>query len=69
MLCDRFWFGFRHIVPSPPGNWVLQGFPTKEEAEQEQNRENGNYDCEVTMVFEAESEELAANKLNSLTSK
>ena len=52
-----FWFGFRQVVPKPPGSWIGSGpFSSYEAAKAAYEREKLNWDAQVLPPFEAETE-------------
>jgi hypothetical protein len=55
----KYWFGFRVIIPEPPGEWIIIGpFDTYLKARIERDNTKA-VDCEVTPPFVAETEEEA----------
>jgi len=38
---EKYWFGFRQIIPQPPGKWVICGpYSSYEKAMKEREQEN-----------------------------
>jgi len=57
-----FWFGFRQVKPSPPGNWVAYGpYKGRDSAMAAYEREKLAPDAQVSPLFEAESQ-MAADR-------
>jgi len=65
----KYWFGFRQVIPKPPGKWILCGPYSYEEAIKEREKENKAWDAEVTEVFFANDEKEAQERLESLYKK
>lgn len=61
---EKYWFGFRQIIPQPPGKWVICGpYSSYEKAMKEREQENKAQDAEVTEVFIANDEKEAKKRL------
>ena len=63
----KYWFGCRQISPEPPDEAIACGpYDTKEEALRERDRAR-KWNCRVTIVFTAETEEEAGKKAEEWT--
>ena len=59
----KYWFGFRQTIPRPPGKWVICGpYSSHEEAMKERERSKA-WDAEVTLVFIADNEKEAQERI------
>ncbi len=62
MSDKKYWFGFRQIIPRPPGQAIACGpYSTFEEAKIERQKAKA-WDCQVSFPYEAFSEEEAKEK-------
>jgi hypothetical protein len=63
----KYWFGFRQIIPQPPGKAVPCGpYNSRQEADIERRRSKA-WDCNISDVFIAESKEEAEKKAEEWT--
>lgn len=63
MSNEKYYFGFRQIIPKPPGQAVAYGpYGTFEDAIKARDFEKHNYDCEVSIPFSASTKEEADKK-------
>lgn len=60
---SKYYYGFRQTFPRPPGRWVSCGpFDTYDLAMSDRRRSK-QWDCELTEVFEAASQQDAQGRL------
>tara|TARA_R100000687_G_C6330090_1_gene109205 strand:- start:133 stop:501 length:369 start_codon:yes stop_codon:yes gene_type:complete len=66
-LDPQYWFGFRQVIPSPPGQAIAKGpFDSFSEAERESEKFMGP-DTVVSAPFIADSEKQAFGRAEELT--
>lgn len=66
-LENNWWFGFRQILPKPPGRAIAEGpYGSYEDALREGEQAKA-WDCTVSVPFIAATEEEAAQKAEQLT--
>jgi len=63
----KYWFGFRQTIPRPPAKAIPCGpYNSREEADRERQKSKA-WDCNVSTVFIAETEEEAYKKAEEWT--
>jgi hypothetical protein len=66
MSNEKWWFGFRQVLPAPPGRWVGSGphdSYSKALAASERAKQR---DCEISAPFQAETQAEADKKAQLL---
>lgn len=65
---DKWWFGFRHTHPKPPGRAIAYGpYDSYDEAMREREMQSRKWDCQVSLPFTAKSQDEANKRAGDST--